>query len=781
MNNSENGILSEILLELTLAIGSESAYKKIIKKTVSLWLRRLSCTIGGIVIREGDNLQTVHVIPTYLKRKPIPRPLYKYLKNEKSDIYTEIPLENEEYLYIYPIGDNRFFLFQRQKPLSKAQCSELYPVTQFFATALDNVQERDKRRQIEQELDTEKRILRTVIDLIPDAVYLKNDKLEKIITNKADVINAGFESQEDLLGKRDEDIYPEKIAQDYKGIDQYILNTGQPIEDREEKLINKEGKEAWILSSKFAYKNAQDEIIGIVGIGRDITKRKEVSEKLKRLSLVASQTTNGVIITNLVGEVVWINEGFTRLTGYNLTEMVGKKPGSVLQGKESDPKTIKKMSESLKSREPFEVDITNYKKDGTPYIIKVTCNPLRDESGQVKGFMAIESDITEMTRFREELVQAKQIAEKAQEAEKTFLTNMSHEIRTPLNAIIGMASLLKTTQTNAEQKDYIDTLDESSRFLLRLISDILDLSKIEAGKIEVKKSDFDLIKLLKTIQQTFLLKAKAKGVKVKLMIDSSIPQCIYGDEVLFQQVLNNLISNAEKFTEKGSVKIIVELDDDQKNLVFQIQDTGRGISQKDQEQLFQKFKQADNSQTNEKGTGLGLCITKEIVELLGGQIMLESTLGQGTTFSFLIPYEKTRNSILQKVVNKMPQGYPINTTKKILIVEDNLINQKYITRLMEKLHIEYDVANNGKEALEKSKDNEYGLIFMDIQMPILDGYEATKMIRSSANKNKQTPIIALTASAMLDQKNKALDLGMNDFLTKPFTPEQLKEKLQIAI
>ncbi|MCB0687330.1 MAG: PAS domain-containing protein [Saprospiraceae bacterium] len=781
MNQNNRNILAEVLLELTLAIGSELDYQRILSKSIALWLRRLNCTAGAVVEAKDENLEIIFIIPTYLQNRGLVRTVVEHFLSKNVTFYEEYK-DDREYHYLFTLGANRYFYFSRIPQLSKEQCNELFPVTQFFAKSLDNALEREKRVLAEKHLQHERHLLRTLIDHIPDPIYLKDKNLEKILANQADLKFTGLEKMENLIGKTDDEIYPPSLAAYFKAADLEVLETGLPMINRESYVKNAKGEGAWILASKYPFRDAAGQIIGLVGVSRDISNLKSSQENIKRLSLVASQTTNGVIITDVSGKVEWINDGFTRLSGYLPDEIRGKFPGEVLQGPDSDTKVIERMSRSLREEKAFEAEIVNYHKNGTPYWVHIHCNPLRDERGQLKGFMAIESDITERMIFNEELIRAKNIAEKAEKAEKTFLANMSHEIRTPLNAIIGMTSLLKDTGPSYEQLEYIETLDYSSKFLLRLINDILDLAKIESGKIDLKNNPFDLHKCLKRIYQLFQISAHKKGIEIHLKIDPNVPQYVEGDEILLQQALNNLVGNAIKFTERGRVRMEVDVVPDKyakTTIRFKIIDSGVGIRDKDIDRIFQKFTQVERDNNFNRGTGLGLPITTEILELLGGKIEINSSYGKGTIMAAMVPFEV---ALLEPALIDNSGAAPFEQiskelSQKALVVEDNFMNQKYISRLLQKANIAYDIATNGKDAVDLCATTRYSFILMDIHMPIYDGFEATKLIRNGNGRNTGTPIIALTASALNEQQTKVLQYGMNDFLSKPFTPDQLHQKL----
>ncbi|MCT4625067.1 MAG: response regulator, partial [Schleiferiaceae bacterium] len=420
----------------------------------------------------------------------------------------------------------------------------------------------------------------------------------------------------------------------------------------------------------------------------------------------------------------------------------------------------------------YEIEI--YKKNKERIWVIISGAPFFDLDGNVVGSIGIHFDITKQKRLQNELIAAKEIAEKAQIAEQKFLASMSHEIRTPLNAVIGMSHLLNDTLLTDEQKEYVTMMQYSANLLRNLVTDVLDFAKIESGELEVQNKPFDLVGLLKTLQKTYELKLSSKPVKVNFNIPN-IDYFVNGDETLINQVLYNLLGNAEKFTSQGEISLtsgIKDLNEENSILSFQVKDTGIGIDKEKLSDIFEEFKQ-ESRETSIKfgGTGLGLSITKKILTTLGGTIEVESEKGIGTTFFVQIPIVKSKRNIYAQ--NEV-SSTSLASKSSVLVLEDNVVNQNYIKRILQKENIEFDIASNGKEGFEMAKSKEYGLIFMDISMPEMDGYEATIAIRNYAGPNQDTPIIALTASAMLNKKDKAFELGMNDYMTKPFTPSELQ-------
>ncbi|SMC67975.1 response regulator [Pedobacter nyackensis] len=399
----------------------------------------------------------------------------------------------------------------------------------------------------------------------------------------------------------------------------------------------------------------------------------------------------------------------------------------------------------------------------------------------VRNQREIKKKNKELEAYQKELIKAKELAEQGKRIKENFLANMSHEIRTPINGIIGIAQLLKKTGLNEEQHEMLNLLEVSSNSLLGVINDVLDLSKIESGKFKINRAPTDITKLCKSVVDLLRIPAVEKELKLDIDLDPELPAMILSDSLRLNQILMNLIGNAIKFTHEGSVILKVEILDRKGNNVqirFAVIDSGIGVAKENLDKIFETFEQADEQTTIKfGGTGLGLSIVKNLAKLKGGTLEVQSEESKGSTFSFSNWYEIIKEvEVLKKPTEEVLM--PFNNLK-ILVAEDNPINKFLITKILQSWHIEMDVVENGKEAIDKLRENDYDLILMDTFMPVMNGLEAIKLIREGyASGKENTPIITFSAAVMDTDKETAMAAGANDVISKPFDPATLHKKIQ---
>jgi len=520
---------------------------------------------------------------------------------------------------------------------------------------------------------------------------------------------------------------------------------------------------------------------------------KKTTEDLKRavealktraeeLSILLSTIPALVYFKDTNLRYILINKSFERFVNLPFYGIQGKKVEELIP--EYKTNNYEEMElEVIQSGLPLYNIEEKIRKDGKQVWLTTNLAPYRDNEGEIIGLVGISWDITFRKKYEDELREAKEQAEEGTRAKSEFLANMSHEIRTPMNGIIGMAEILKQADLGEQEQENLDILISSTRSLLSLVNDILDISKIEAGKVELEIEDFEIRKMLKDVENIMYIKAEEKALDYKTFISPGVPEFMRGDPSRLKQVILNLVNNAVKFTLKGYVHIYVDIDDREENnlmLKVRVEDSGIGISEEGKKNLFQLFSQVDTSTTkNYGGTGLGLSIARRLVTLMRGEIGMESEQDRGSTFWFTALLENSeRTTSVPEVfeVEKEEDGKPFKMLN-ILLAEDNEINQKIIQYSLTNAGYRVDIARNGQEAIDMYNTGSYDLVLMDVQMPILDGYEATAHIRqvekSLLNGHPRTPIVALTANAMKGDREKCLDAGMDEYLSKPFTPNDL--------
>lgn len=579
-------------------------------------------------------------------------------------------------------------------------------------------------------------------------------------------------------------VYPEDLQRVTTMLQEAIAESrGFKIELR---FLNETHGIRWVISEGVPMLDDYGVLSGYIGTTHDITERKQMFQKLRdseELYRLLSSNTRDMVALYKIDESAtrtFISPSVKDILGYTSEELVGVSPYENIHPE--DEMRVKEILQSVVfSGNSATLEYRMRRKDGAYVWLESHAHPFYDDNGNMTGFQSSSRDISKRKEFEASLKEAKEKAEEATRAKSLFLSMMSHEIRTPMNAIVGLTNLLLQNDPREDQYERLSLLKFSGHNLLTIINDILDFSKIEAGKLVLESININLKKLLSDTIQMLEQRAQEKNISLYMKYDSRLPEFLKGDTVRISQIVTNLLSNAIKFTERGYVELSVKSlgEENGKHKVrFAVKDTGIGIEADKLETIFEHFTQAENDITRRfGGTGLGLTITKGLLHLMGSKIDLESVPGYGSTFSFVLTMDKGKDEQVVEV-SSVPGKFVNDETISVLLVEDNRINQIVALNFLQQWGVSVDIANDGFEALAMVTRKSYNMIFMDLQMPGMDGYEASRKIRAMDDPYlKDVPIIALTAAAMTGMRDKVIHNGMNDFISKPFDPEELRLKV----
>jgi PAS domain S-box-containing protein len=521
-----------------------------------------------------------------------------------------------------------------------------------------------------------------------------------------------------------------------------------------------------------------DDLLQLADIVQEEIEKRQIAETRRaqsdqRLLDIIESLNLGMARYDLESRLTQVEPRFAEIFGRDEADMIGLSASDISTSRVSEDET--RIQFYLESK-VFESPYSN--SNGEIMWLLCTTAPLFDDASRVEGGVIVVFDITARKKLEQEMIDARKAAEAGLELRKTILANVSHELRTPVNAIVGMSALLASTELNEQQREYLKTMRFSSDGLLVLIDDLLDVSRIEAGKVELEEIEFSMRDNFSQLTKSLRLRAEEKGLSFEWKLDEQIAPRLLGDIHRLNQIITNLIGNAIKFTPQGKVKLEithVSESNDAQDIRFSVVDTGIGIAAERQTAVFQAFSQEDNSTTRKYGgTGLGLSISRRIVEMMGGHLTLTSEKNVGTIFTFQIQFKKANSEApVAKEFNPDLQG------SLILLVEDNKVNQFLANALLTSWKAKVDISEDGQDAIDRLKEKEYDLVLMDLQMPIMDGFEATEHIREVLKSN--VPIIGLSANALNGERERSMERGMNDYVSKPFQPEMLYEKIHVFI
>lgn len=742
---------------------------------------------------------------------------YDYLHPDDLPMIQEKLTQNKAAGFIPPISyryrhkNGSYIWFETN---SRYIFDEQGQVVEIIAVARDITE----RKQFESRLQENEQRYKSLFEYNPSAVYSMNLQGDYLTANAILEKLSGY-SMEELIGNYYGPLVHEKDLE--KTNYHFSLACQGFPQSYELTLIHKDGHLVEINTINIPI-IVDDEVVGVYGISRDITERIRYTEQIEKLSndytLILNAVSEGIFGLDTEGRITFINPAGADMLGFAYGEIMGRpylghiqqtaRDGIYSRPEESPLIRAVQTGESLSSK-----DAVLWRKDGSSFLAEYQVTPLFDKGERIGAVVVFRDNTNE-----KEIIRAKESAEKADQAKSEFLAIMSHELRTPMNGIMGMTDLLAETELDEEQRGYANIISESSASLLYILNEILDFSKIEAGKMTLVHEPLSLEGVMESVTELFLPKAREKNIELSCRIDPDVPELIMGDAARLRQVLVNLVSNAVKFTDTGHVSIAVgtQFCPNRRKLTlkFSVQDTGIGIPSEKQSLLFQSFSQLHPA-INRKygGTGLGLSICKRLVELMGGAITVDSREGEGSNFYFTLPIDidsdpdehaeemvrpeekepagqsgKDTDSTpyaLPEPAEEMllnagalPHAEPKYGPLRILVAEDHPINQKLLLTMLQKRGYNADLVENGEQALEAVQQQDYDLIFMDVQMPVMSGLSAAARISKLPVTGSRPYMVAVTAYARPEDREKCLAVGMEDFISKPFLASDIERILR---